>query len=54
MFNLLLLTLLTCNQVVGLYHRLITNPNLTQTQKQEIMEEIQKVVKSCPVIIKNR
>lgn len=52
MFNLFLLTILTCNQVVGPYQRLITNPTLTETQKQEIMEEIQKVVKSCPVIIK--
>jgi hypothetical protein len=53
MFNLFLLTLLTCNQVFGLYQRLITNPTLTETQKKEIMKEIQKVVKSCPVIIKN-
>jgi hypothetical protein len=54
MFNLFLLTLLTCNQVFELYKRLITNPSLTETQKKEIMAEIQKVVKSCPVIIKNK
>ena len=52
MFNVFLLTLLTCNQVVGLYSRLIANLTLTQTQKQEIIQEIQKVVKSCPVIIR--
>jgi hypothetical protein len=52
MFNLFLLTLLTCNQVFELYQRLITNPTLNETQKKEIMKEIQKVVKSCPVIIK--
>jgi len=52
MFNLFLLTILTCNQVFELYKRLITNHNLTDTQKQEILKEIQKTVKSCPVIIR--
>jgi len=52
MFNVFLLTILTCNQVFELYKRLITNPTLTQTQKQEIIQEIRKVVSTCPVIIR--
>jgi len=52
MFNVFLLTILTCNQVFELYKRLITNPTLTQTQKQEIIQEIRKVVPTCPVIIR--
>jgi hypothetical protein len=53
MFNFFLFTLLTCNQFVGLYSRIWINPTLTKSQKHEIIEEIQKVVQSCPVVIKN-
>jgi len=53
MFNLFLLTILTRNQVFELYKRLLLNPRLTPTQKQEIIQEIKKAVPSCPVIIKN-
>ncbi len=53
MGTLFLTTVLSCNQLLGIAKRLVSGPLLTSQQKTEILFELQKVVPSCPLIIKN-
>jgi hypothetical protein len=52
--NIFLITFLSCSQVQVIAARLQNIALLTPQQKTEIIEEIKKVVPSCPVIIKNK
>jgi hypothetical protein len=52
--NIFLITFLSCSQVQAIAARLQNIALLTSQQKNEIIEEIKKVVPSCPVIIKNK
>jgi hypothetical protein len=51
--NILLVTFLSCSQVFAIAQRLQNVPMLTKEQKTEIIQEIRKVVPTCPVIIQN-
>jgi len=44
-------TIITCNQALGIIHRLTNVVGLTQSQKIEIISEVRKVAPSCPVTI---
>lgn len=49
---LFLTTVLSCNQVIGIVNRLQNISLLTVEQRKEILIEIHKVAKTCPIIIK--
>jgi hypothetical protein len=51
MVHLLFLTTLNCSQFYGLISRLEKVVVLTPQQKVEILNEVRKVVPSCPVTI---
>jgi hypothetical protein len=46
-----LVTILTCNQVIGIVSRLRKIALLSPQQQNEIVYELQKAVPSCPVKI---
>lgn len=50
---ILLTTFLSCSQVIGIANRIQAIMGLTYQQKIEIVNELRKVVPSCPVIITN-
>lgn len=52
MGTLLLTTVLTCNQLLLIAKRVINTEMLSPKQKTEIMQEFQKAIPSCPLIIK--
>jgi hypothetical protein len=52
MGTLLLTTVLTCNQLLLIAKRVINTEMLNSKQKTEIMQEFQKAIPSCPLIIK--
>jgi hypothetical protein len=52
--SIFLVTFLNCNQVVAIANRLQNIAMLTSEQKSAIVEEIKKVVPTCPVVIKNK
>lgn len=47
-----LVTIISCNQLMGIIHRLQNVMNLTTEQKIAIMWELKKVAPSCPLTIK--
>lgn len=49
MVVLLLTTTISCTQALGIIHRLVSVVGLSEVQKSEIIQEIRKVVPSCPV-----
>jgi uncharacterized protein YkuJ len=49
--HILLVTFLSCNQLLGIVNRLQNIVSLTSQQKKEIVIELRKVVPTCPVII---
>jgi hypothetical protein len=49
--SILLVTFLSCNQVLAISYRLQGIAMLSPQQKYEIMVELKKVVPTCPVII---
>lgn len=51
MVTLLSTTLITCSQAVGIINRLQQIVGLTYQQKTEIIQEIRKVIPSCPIKI---
>ena len=53
MIPITLTTIITCSQAFALIDKVTKVVGLTTTQKEEIVLEIKKVVKSCPVKIKN-
>lgn len=44
-------TLITCSQAIGVINRLQQIVGLSYTQRVEIIEELRKVIPSCPVKI---
>lgn len=52
--SIFLVTILSCSQVIGILNRLNSVVGLTEVQKQEIIIEIRKHVKSCPIKIENK
>lgn len=53
MIPITLATIITCSQAIALIDRLERVSGLSKTQKEEIVLEIRKVVKSCPIKIKD-
>jgi hypothetical protein len=49
MVALLLTTTISCTQALSIFHRLVSVVGLTEVQKFEIIQEIRKVVPSCPI-----
>jgi hypothetical protein len=49
MVALLLTTTISCTQALRIFHRLVSVVGLTEVQKTEIIQEIRKVVPSCPI-----
>jgi hypothetical protein len=52
--SIFLVTFLNCSQVQAIANRLQNIALLTPEQKTEIIQELRKVVPTCPVIIKNK
>jgi hypothetical protein len=52
MVSVFLTTFLSCSQVLGIANRIRAIVGLSYQQKMEIVNELRKVVPSCPVIIK--
>lgn len=53
MTPLFLTTILSCNQLNSVVSRLENVALLSSRQKIEIVNELRKIVPSCPLIIKN-
>lgn len=51
---LLLTTTISCSQLFGLFLKIEKNLNLSYNQKVEVVQELKKHFKSCPIIIKNK
>lgn len=54
MVVLLSTTIISCSQLLGIYRRLQSVTFLTQQQKKEIVNEVLKVIPSCPVILNEK
>ncbi len=53
MIPITLATIITCSQAISLLNRLENVSGLTKSQKEEIALEVRKVVKTCPIKIKD-
>jgi hypothetical protein len=53
MIPITLATIITCSQAISLIDRLASISSLSRAQKEEIVLEIRKVIKSCPIKIKD-
>lgn len=51
MATILLTTIITCDQAIGLVNRLQHVIGLNYNQKTEIIKELIKVIPDCPIII---
>jgi hypothetical protein len=51
MVALVLTTTISCTQALSIIHRLVSVVELTEVQKSEIIQEVRKVIPSCPVKI---
>lgn len=51
MIPILLTTILTCNQLLGIINRVFRNTSLSYHQRYEITTELQKYIPSCPIVI---
>lgn len=49
MVVLLASTIISCSDALSIIHRVTKIVGLTEVQKTEIIEEIRKVIPSCPV-----
>lgn len=54
MGTFLLVTIISCNQLMGILNRLQSVISLTTEQKIDIILELRKVVPSCPLIINKK
>lgn len=54
MVPILLTTIITCDQAIGLVNRLQQVIGLNYEQKVQIIKEVMKVVPDCPVIITSK
>lgn len=52
--SIFLVTFLSCSQIQATINRLQNLAVLSQEQKTEIIQELKRVVPTCPVIIKNK
>jgi hypothetical protein len=52
--SILLVTFLNCSQVLAISNKLQNIAMLTPEQKTAIVEELKKVVPTCPVVIKSK
>lgn len=52
MVPLILSTVITCSDAVGIVNRIIFSIGLTPKQKIEIITELRKLIPTCPVTIK--
>jgi hypothetical protein len=52
--NIFLITFLSCNQVFAISNKLQNIAMLSPEQKIAIVEELKKIVPTCPVVIKNK
>lgn len=50
--EILLATTISCNQLIGLLQRLEKNLDLSPLQKMEVVIELKKYFKTCPIVIK--
>ena len=53
MLQLFSITIISCSQAFGVFNRLQNVVGLTPTQKIEVIQEIRKVIPSCPILIQN-
>ena len=44
-------TIITCSDALNLIHRLTRVVGLSEVQRTEIIQEIRKVIPSCPVTV---
>ena len=47
------ITIISCSQALMIFNRLDNVIGLTPTQKIEVIQEIRKVIPSCPILIQN-
>jgi len=52
MVPLMLSTIISCSQAIGLINRVSSMIDLTSKQKSEIIDELRSLVPTCPVTIK--
>lgn len=52
MTPLILSTVITCSQAIGLVNRIVSVVGLSPKQKIEIISELKSLVPTCPVTIK--
>jgi len=53
MLQLFLITIISCSQALTIFNRLDNVIGLTPTQKIKVIQEIRKVIPSCPILIQN-
>jgi len=53
MLQLFSITIISCLQALTIFNRLDNVIGLTPTQKIEVIQEIRKVIPSCPILIQN-
>jgi len=53
MTALFLTTIITCNQAIGIINRIEAKENLSKQIKNELSEEIKKIIPTCPIILKS-
>lgn len=53
MTPLILSTVITCSQAIGLINRIVSVVGLSSKQKIEIISELKSLVPTCPVTIKS-
>jgi hypothetical protein len=54
MITLFSVTIITCQQAIGIINRLQQVVGLTYQQKTEIISEVIKVIPNCPVVINTK
>lgn len=52
MIPVVISTIITCSDAVGLINRIASSIKLTQQQKTEVISELRKMIPTCPVTIK--
>jgi hypothetical protein len=52
MVPLIVSTIITCSDAVGIINRIVSSIGLTNQQKIEVIAEFRKLIPTCPVTIK--
>lgn len=50
--DLILATVISCKQLLGILNRLEKNLELTPLQKIEVVQELRRHFKTCPITVK--